>query len=92
MISRVLRKVETTACHRVLYFMITCRQVLAPLASPQFSAPFVTAMVAVKRKNLYTKMTIINTVECGEKKSDVASVYSIPRSTPSTILKNKVVI
>ncbi|XP_065304542.1 tigger transposable element-derived protein 6-like [Dermacentor albipictus] len=48
-------------------------------------------MAAVKRQNLTisSKLEIIRRVERGEKKSDVAAAYSIPRSTLSTILKNK---
>ncbi|XP_050037171.1 tigger transposable element-derived protein 6-like [Dermacentor andersoni] len=48
-------------------------------------------MAAVKRKNLTisTKIEIIRRVERGEKKSDVAAAYNIPRSTLSTLLKNK---
>ncbi|KAH8026375.1 hypothetical protein HPB51_020359 [Rhipicephalus microplus] len=44
-----------------------------------------------KRQNLpfAAKLKIINRVERGEKKSDVAAAYKIPRSTLSTILKNK---
>ncbi|KAG0431425.1 hypothetical protein HPB47_021791 [Ixodes persulcatus] len=38
---------------------------------------------------LSDKVDIINRVEHGEKKSDVAAPYKIPRSTLSTILKNK---
>lgn len=48
-------------------------------------------MASVKRRNLpfAVKLEIINRVERGEKKSDVAAAYKIPRSTLSTILKNK---
>ncbi|KAH7974422.1 hypothetical protein HPB49_015374 [Dermacentor silvarum] len=48
-------------------------------------------MAAVKRQNLpiSAKQEIIRRVEREEKKSDVAAAYSIPRSTLSTILKNK---
>ncbi|KAH7942524.1 hypothetical protein HPB49_024825 [Dermacentor silvarum] len=48
-------------------------------------------MAAVKRQNLpiSAKLEIISSVERGEKKSDVAAAYSIPRSTLSTIRKNK---
>ncbi|KAH7933554.1 hypothetical protein HPB49_013870 [Dermacentor silvarum] len=48
-------------------------------------------MAAVNRQNLpiSAKQEIIRRVERGEKKSDVAAAYSIPRSTLSTILKNK---
>ncbi|KAH7980538.1 hypothetical protein HPB49_017111 [Dermacentor silvarum] len=48
-------------------------------------------MACAKRQNLpFTpKLEIINRVERGEKKSDVAAAYKIPRSTLSTILKNK---
>ncbi|XP_064462024.1 tigger transposable element-derived protein 6-like [Ornithodoros turicata] len=44
-----------------------------------------------KRKNLdfSSKLGIIRRVEHGEKKSSVADAFSIPRSTLSTILKNK---
>lgn len=44
-----------------------------------------------KRKNLdfATKLEIIQRVERGEKKSSVAEAYGIPRSTLSTLLKNK---
>lgn len=38
---------------------------------------------------LSDKVEIISCVEHGEKKSDVAAAYKIPRSTLSTILKNK---
>lgn len=48
-------------------------------------------MACAKRQNLpfAAKLAIINRVERGEKKSDVAAAYKIPRSTLSTILKNK---
>ncbi|KAH7958989.1 hypothetical protein HPB49_007064 [Dermacentor silvarum] len=48
-------------------------------------------MACAKRQNLLfaAKLEIINRVERGEKKSDVAAAYKIPRSTLSTILKNK---
>lgn len=48
-------------------------------------------MACAKRQNLpfAAKLEIINRVERGEKKSDVAAAYKIPRSTLSTILKNK---
>ncbi|KAH7954185.1 hypothetical protein HPB49_016257 [Dermacentor silvarum] len=46
-------------------------------------------MACAKRQNLpfAAKLEIINRVERGEKKSDVAAAYKIPRSTLSTILK-----
>lgn len=49
------------------------------------------AMDAKKRKNLdlSTKADIIRWVEAGEKKSSVAEAFGIPRSTLSTILRNK---
>ncbi|KAH7949783.1 hypothetical protein HPB49_015343 [Dermacentor silvarum] len=48
-------------------------------------------MACAKRQNLSfaAKLEIINRVKRGEKKSDVAAAYKIPRSTLSTILKNK---
>lgn len=48
-------------------------------------------MAALKRQNLpiSAKLKIIKTLECGEKKSNVAAAYSVLRSTLSTILKNK---
>ncbi|XP_037520679.1 tigger transposable element-derived protein 6-like [Rhipicephalus sanguineus] len=48
-------------------------------------------MDAKKRKNLdlATKADIIRCVEAGEKKSSVAEAFGIPRSTLSTILRNK---
>ncbi|KAH6932822.1 hypothetical protein HPB50_009938 [Hyalomma asiaticum] len=48
-------------------------------------------MACAKRQNLpfAAKLEIINRVERGEKKSDVAAAYKIPRSALSTILKNK---
>lgn len=48
-------------------------------------------MDAKKRKNLdlATKTDIIRRVEAGEKKWSVAEAFSIPRSTLSTILRNK---
>ena len=40
--------------------------------------------------DLATKMAIINAVETGiETKSEIARCYKLPRSTLSTILKNK---
>nr|XP_037280081.1 tigger transposable element-derived protein 6-like [Rhipicephalus microplus] len=48
-------------------------------------------MACAKRQNLpfATKLEIINRVKRGEKKSDFVAAYKIPRSTLSTILKNK---
>ncbi|XP_049522194.1 tigger transposable element-derived protein 6-like [Dermacentor silvarum] len=48
-------------------------------------------MACAKKQNLpfAAKLEIINRVKRGEKKSDVAAAYKIPRSTLSTILKNK---
>ncbi|KAH9371418.1 hypothetical protein HPB48_010981 [Haemaphysalis longicornis] len=51
----------------------------------------VAVMASAKRQNLpfAVKLEIINRVERGEKKSVVAAAHKIPRSTLSTILKNK---
>lgn len=62
---------------------ISCSLCFAPCACA--------VMASVKRQNLpfAVKLEIINRVERGEKKSDVTAAYKIPRSTLSTILKNK---
>lgn len=43
----------------------------------------------VKTLSLHNKFELIKEVETGAKKKDVAVKYGIPRSTVSTILKNK---
>ncbi|KAG0423082.1 hypothetical protein HPB47_001135 [Ixodes persulcatus] len=50
------------------------------------------AAASVKKRvtlTFATKLEIIRLVEKGEKKSSVAETYKIPRSTLSTLLKNK---
>lgn len=53
------------------------------------TAPLEMAVVKWQNLAISAKPDIIRRVECGEKKSDVAASYSIPRSTLSMIVKNK---
>lgn len=89
---RLLRQPITGCCHSSSLVAVVARIVLfAVFAFGVLDLYCVAVMASAKRQNLpfAVKLEIINRVERGEKKSVVAAAHKIPRSTLSTILKNK---